>query len=361
MKPVCVLGNGQLGRMLRQAGEPLGISVFPVGLDAEPEAVPYQQSVITAEIERWPETPLTKELARHNAFINRDIFPRLADRFPQKSLFDSLNLSTAPWARLESPDQWSELFATLGNFLIVKRRTGGYDGRGQWRVRPGDEQALPAEIYGECIVEQGIPFDAEVSVIGARSQSGESVFYPITHNLHQEGILRTSVAFPDANPVQQQQAQAMLSAVMDELGYIGVMAMECFVVGDKLLINEIAPRVHNSGHWTQNGASISQFELHLRAILNLPMPTPEVFSPAVMVNLIGTDVNQEWLNLPLVHLHWYEKEVRPVRKVGHLNLTHSDVHQLENTLNSLIPMLPNEYKSGIEWAKTKLGWYSRQK
>ncbi|MEQ5127233.1 5-(carboxyamino)imidazole ribonucleotide synthase [Providencia sp. wls1914] len=361
MKPVCVLGNGQLGRMLRQAGEPLGISVFPVGLDAEPEAVPYQQSVITAEIERWPETPLTKELARHNAFINRDIFPRLADRFPQKSLFDSLNLSTAPWARLESPDQWPELFTTLGDFLIVKRRTGGYDGRGQWRVRPGDEQNLPAEIYGECIVEQGIPFDAEVSVIGARSQSGKSVFYPITHNLHQEGILRTSVAFPDANPAQQQQAQAMLSAVMDELGYVGVMAMECFVVGDKLLINEIAPRVHNSGHWTQNGASISQFELHLRAILNLPMPTPEVFSPAVMVNLIGTDVNQEWLNLPLVHLHWYEKEVRPVRKVGHLNLTHSDVHQLENTLDSLIPMLPNEYKSGIEWAKTKLGWYSRQK
>lgn len=361
MKPVCVLGNGQLGRMLRQAGEPLGISVFPVGLDAEPEAVPYQQSVITAEIERWPETPLTKELARHNAFINRDIFPRLADRFPQKSLFDTLNLSTAPWALLESPDQWTELFATLGDFLIVKRRTGGYDGRGQWRVRPGDELNLPAEIYGECIVEQGIPFDAEVSVIGARSQSGQSVFYPITHNLHQEGILRTSVAFPNANPVQQQQAQAMLSSVMDELGYVGVMAMECFVVGDKLLINEIAPRVHNSGHWTQNGASISQFELHLRAILNLPMPTPEVFSPAVMVNLIGTDVNQEWLNLPLVHLHWYEKEVRPVRKVGHLNLTHSDVHQLKNTLDNLIPMLPNEYKSGIEWAKTKLGWYSRQK
>lgn len=245
--------------------------------------------------------------------------------------------------------------------MIVKRRTGGYDGRGQWRVRPGDELNLPAEIYGECIVEQGIPFDAEVSVIGARSQSGQSVFYPITHNLHQEGILRTSVAFPNANPVQQQQAQAMLSSVMDELGYVGVMAMECFVVGDKLLINEIAPRVHNSGHWTQNGASISQFELHLRAILNLPMPTPEVFSPAVMVNLIGTDVNLEWLNLPLVHLHWYEKEVRPARKVGHLNLTHSDILQLENTLDSLIPMLPNEYKSGIEWAKTKLDWYSRQK
>ncbi|KGI83617.1 phosphoribosylaminoimidazole carboxylase, partial [Exiguobacterium mexicanum] len=158
-------------------------------------------------------------------------------------------------------------------------------------VRPGDETQLPAEIYGECIVEQGIPFDGEVSVIGARNQAGESVFYPITHNLHQEGILRTSVAFPKSATPLQAQAQAMLSAVMDELGYIGVMAMECFVVGDNLLINEIAPRVHNSGHWTQNGASISQFELHLRAILNLPMPSPEVYSPAVMVNLIGTNIN----------------------------------------------------------------------
>ncbi|MEY0231575.1 5-(carboxyamino)imidazole ribonucleotide synthase [Providencia manganoxydans] len=357
MKPVCVLGNGQLGRMLRQAGEPLGIAVFPVGLDAEPEAVPYQQSVITAEIERWPETPLTKELERHNAFINRDIFPRLADRLPQKTLFDSLHLATAPWTALESKSQWSELFATLGDFLIVKRRTGGYDGRGQWRVRPGDETSLPDEIYGECIVEQGIPFDAEISVIGARNRAGECVFYPITHNLHQEGILRTSVAFPKTSNPQQQQAQQMLSAVMNELNYIGVMAMECFVVGDKLLINEIAPRVHNSGHWTQNGASISQFELHLRAILDLPMPSPEVFSPSVMVNLIGTAVNAQWLSLPLVHLHWYEKEVRPARKVGHLNLTHNDSSVLINTLTSLASMLPNEYKIGIEWANTKLGWY----
>ena len=359
MKPVCVLGNGQLGRMLRQAGEPLGIAVFPVGLDAEPEAVPYQQSVITAEIERWPETPLTKELARHNAFINRDIFPRLADRFPQKSLFDALSLPTAPWVALESASQWPELFANLGDFLIVKRRTGGYDGRGQWRVRPGDDANLPAEIYGECIVEKGIPFDAEVSIIGARNQAGESVFYPITHNLHQDGILRTSVAFPKMENTHQQQAQTMLSAVMSELDYIGVMAMECFVVGDTLLINEIAPRVHNSGHWTQNGASISQFELHLRAILNLPMPSPEVDSPAVMVNLIGTDINLNWLELPLVHLHWYEKEVRAARKVGHLNLSHHDGAKLASTLDALIPLLPNEYKSGIEWAKEKLDWHSK--
>lgn len=354
MKPVCVLGNGQLGRMLRQAGEPLGIAVYPIGIDAEPESVPYQQSVITAEIERWPETPLTRELAGHNAFINRDIFPLLADRLPQKQLLDSLSLATSPWVALESPDQWPELFASLGNFLIVKRRTGGYDGRGQWRIKPGDEAALPPEIYGQAIVEQGIPFDGEVSIIGARNASGKTVFYPMTHNLHQDGILRTSVAFPKHLSHRQQQAESMLTAVMNNLDYVGVMAMECFIVGDQLLINELAPRVHNSGHWTQNGATISQFELHLRAILNLPLPEPEVYCPAVMVNLIGTEVNLQWLDLSLVHLHWYQKEVRPARKVGHLNLSHPDNDTLTATLDVLVTLLPPVYQSGIEWAKIKL-------
>ncbi|NHB90731.1 5-(carboxyamino)imidazole ribonucleotide synthase [Photorhabdus cinerea] len=354
MKPVCVLGNGQLGRMLRQAGEPLGISVYPVGLDAEPEAVPYQNSVITAEIERWPETALTQELARHKAFANRDIFPRLADRLPQKQLIDSRRLATAPWQLLADTSQWPQLFTELGNLVIVKRRIGGYDGRGQWRIHPGDETELPDDIYGECIAEQAIPFSGEVSLVGARNENGDCVFYPLTYNLHQDGILRTSIAFPSENCHLQQQAESMLSAIMHELKYVGVMAMECFIVGDNLLINELAPRVHNSGHWTQNGASISQFELHLRAILDLPMPQPEVNAPSVMVNLIGTDTNPQWLSLPLVHLHWYEKEVRPARKVGHLNLSHTDKNELKNTLQKLIPMLPPEYQSGLEWAQEKL-------
>ncbi|PHM36877.1 5-(carboxyamino)imidazole ribonucleotide synthase [Xenorhabdus innexi] len=354
MKPVCVLGNGQLGRMLRQAGEPLGVAVYPIGLDAEPESVPYQRSIITAEIERWPETALTRELSHHNAFINRDIFPLLADRLPQKQLLDTLGLATAPWKLLSAPDQWPYFFSELGDFIIVKRRTGGYDGRGQWRIRPGKEADLPAEIYGECIVEQGIPFSGEVSLVGARNSHGKSVFYPLTHNLHQEGILRTSVALPNTNPQLQRQAEEMLSSIMEHLNYIGVMAMECFIVGDDLLINELAPRVHNSGHWTQNGASISQFELHLRAILDLPIPQPEILSPSVMINLIGTEINPEWLSLPLVHLHWYGKEVRPMRKVGHLNLAHPEQDILKATLNSLMPLLPAEYQNGLEWAQNKL-------
>ncbi|HBQ80701.1 MAG TPA: 5-(carboxyamino)imidazole ribonucleotide synthase, partial [Erwinia persicina] len=303
MKPVCVLGNGQLGRMLRQAGEPLGIAVYPVGLDAEPESLPIAQSVITAEIERWPETALTRELASHNAFVNRDIFPLLADRLTQKQLLDRLGLATAPWQLLSSADEWAQVFTTLGPLAIVKRRTGGYDGRGQWRLHAGETESLPADCYGECIVEQGINFSGEMSLIGARGHDGKTVFYPLTHNLHQDGILRTSVVLPDVNEQHQQQAEHMLSAIMNELNYVGVMAMECFVVPEGLLINELAPRVHNSGHWTQNGASISQFELHLRAILDLPLPTPVVSTPSVMVNLIGTDVNLAWLAQPLVHLH----------------------------------------------------------
>ncbi len=354
MKPVCVLGNGQLGRMLRQAGEPLGIAVYPVGIDAEPEAVPYQNSVITAEIERWPETALTRELATHSAFVNRDIFPRLADRLTQKQLLDQLGLATAPWQLLASAAEWPQVFASLGELAIVKRRVGGYDGRGQWRLRPGQEAELPADAYGECIVEQGINFSGEVSLVGARGHDGRSVFYPLTHNLHEDGILRTSVALPQPNPVLQQQAERMLAAILNELNYVGVMAMECFIVGDRLLINELAPRVHNSGHWTQNGASISQFELHLRAILGLPLPQPVVSTPSVMVNLIGTAVNEQWLSLPLVHLHWYEKEVRPGRKVGHLNLNDPSAADLRQALQALGPLLPGEYQSGLAWAQQKL-------
>ncbi|CNL69901.1 5-(carboxyamino)imidazole ribonucleotide synthase [Yersinia aldovae] len=354
MKPVCVLGNGQLGRMLRQAGEPLGIAVYPVGLDAEPEAVPYQHSVITAEIERWPETALTRELATHAEFVNRDIFPHLADRLTQKQLLDSLNLATAPWQLLADANEWPQIFANLGELAIVKRRVGGYDGRGQWRLRTGEQDSLPTDSYGECIVEQGINFSGEVSLIGARSRQGKSVFYPLTHNLHEDGILRISVALPQPNSKLQQQAEKMLSAIMDKLNYVGVMAMECFIVGDSLLINELAPRVHNSGHWTQNGASISQFELHLRAILDLPLPTPVVNTPSAMVNLIGTPVNTEWLSLPLVHLHWYEKEVREGRKVGHLNLNDPDGAALSTALAALAPLLPAEYQNALRWAQAKL-------
>lgn len=350
---VCVLGNGQLGRMLRQAGEPLGIQVWPVGLDAAPDEIPWAQSTITAEIERWPQTPLTEALARHPAFVNRDVFPIIADRLTQKQLFDRLALPTAPWQLLDSPEAWPQAFSSLSELLIVKRRTGGYDGRGQWRLTRDTADTLPADCYGQCIVEQAINFRGEVSLVGARAADGHCVFYPLTHNLHQDGILRTSVAFPQADAGQQCQAETLLSQIMAELDYVGVMAMECFITADGLLINELAPRVHNSGHWTQNGASISQFELHLRAILKLPLPQPAVSQPSVMVNIIGTALDTRWLSQPLVHLHWYDKEVRPGRKLGHLNLC-APADKLRQALKPLSALMPTGYTEGLRWAQEQL-------
>ncbi|MXP67565.1 5-(carboxyamino)imidazole ribonucleotide synthase [Pantoea sp. Aalb] len=354
MQPICVLGNGQLGRMLCQAGQPLGLTVYTIGLDTKPTDLPIgkniiAESIITSEVEYWPKNLLTNELSNHPSFINRDIFQCLADRLMQKKLLNKLNLSTAPWQLLSDQDEWTQIFRLLGELVIVKLRTGGYDGRGQWSIYSHETKTIPNKYYGKCIVEQNINFSNEVSLIGARGYDGKIVFYPLAYNLHQKGILCINFAFSKFN-VQQKQAEDMLSKIMNHLNYVGVMAMECFITPTGLLINELAPRVHNSGHWTQNGASISQFELHLRALLGLPLPNPIVFASSVMINLIGTHLNLSWLKQPLVHLHWYNKEVRINRKMGHLNLVDIDHVRLSTALNNLISILPKEYASrSINW------------
>lgn len=353
--PVYVLGNGQLGRMLRYAGAPLDIEVLPLAFDAPVFELP-SNSIITAEIERWTQTPLTQLLGNHPNFVNLNVFGTTADRFTQKSLLDKLQLPTAPWQLLSSKAQWDEVFSQVGEKVVVKRRTGGYDGRGQWIVTQENCAQIMDDLFGKVIAEKFIPFDGEVSLVGARFKNGETRFYPVTHNLQQNGILRYSIYHPDF-PQQahfQAQAEQMLKKIMDELNYIGVMAMECFVVGDKLLINELAPRVHNSGHWTQLGCSISQFELHLRALLDLPTPKLEPIAPSVMVNLIGIEHNNAWLNIPFSQLHWYGKEVLAGRKVGHINLTHPSNTQLIALLEQLRPHLTEDFQSGLNWAIEKL-------
>ncbi|KGQ70838.1 phosphoribosylaminoimidazole carboxylase [Chelonobacter oris] len=351
--PVYVLGNGQLGRMLRYAGAPLDIDVQPLDFDA-PLLDIESNAVITAEIERWPTTELTTALSAHPNFINRNVFGLLADRYSQKSLLDELNLPTSPWQRLDCAQQWRQLFLDIGNKVVVKRRTGGYDGRGQWIVDSSNHGIITADLFGEVIAEAFIPFDGEISLVGARFQDGSTRFYPITHNLQQNGILRYSVQPAIPNRTLQTQAEQMLSAIMHKLDYVGVMAMECFVIGDNLLINELAPRVHNSGHWTQLGCNVSQFELHLRALLNLPTPLLQTLMPSVMVNLIGTEHQPQWLGIPFSQLHWYGKEVRSGRKVGHINLSHPDKAVLIESLRRLAPLLPADYLSGLSWAVGKL-------
>ncbi|WGE34611.1 5-(carboxyamino)imidazole ribonucleotide synthase [Actinobacillus genomosp. 1] len=353
--PVYVLGNGQLGRMLRYAGAPLDIEVKPLAFDA-PVFEIEPNSIITAEIERWTETPLTQLLGNHKNFVNLNVFGTTADRFTQKSLLDKLQLSTSPWQLLESAEQWQSVFSNVGEKVVVKRRTGGYDGRGQWIVTQDSIDQITPDLFGEVIAEKFIPFDGEISIVGARFRDGSTRFYPISHNLQQNGILRYSVC--DVNLPNQQtyqtQAEQMLGTIMQDLDYIGVMAMECFVVGDKLLINELAPRVHNSGHWTQLGCSISQFELHLRALLDLPTPQLKQIAPSVMVNLIGIEHNNAWLEVPFSQLHWYGKEVRAGRKVGHINLCHPEQAQLIQLLEQLRPHLTDDFHSGLDWAINKL-------
>lgn len=353
--PIYVLGNGQLGRMLRYAGAPLDIEVKPLAFDA-PVFDLEQNSIITAEIERWAETPLTQLLGNHKNFVNLNVFSTTADRFTQKSLLDKLQLSTSPWQLLESAEQWQSVFSNVGEKVVVKRRTGGYDGRGQWIVTQDSIDQITSDLFGEVIAEKFIPFDGEISIVGARFRDGSTRFYPISHNLQQNGILRYSVC--DENLPNQQtyqtQAEQMLGTIMQDLEYIGVMAMECFVVGDKLLINELAPRVHNSGHWTQLGCSISQFELHLRALLDLPTPQLKQIAPSVMINLIGIEHNNAWLEVPFSQLHWYGKEVRAGRKVGHINLCHPEQAQLIQLLEQLRPYLTDDFHSGLDWAINKL-------
>lgn len=350
---IYVLGNGQLGQMLRYAGAPLDIDVQPLAF-TEPLFVLPDDAIITTEIERWEKTPLTEMLANHPQFINRNVFSLLANRFSQKKLLDELNLSTSPWCTLESLGEWQHIFDQIGEKVVVKRRTGGYDGRGQWIISKENQQIITKDLVNNVIVEKFIPFDYEISLVGARFKNGDTRFYSITHNLQQDGILRYSVTDIDLNSLLQQKAEQMLSKIMHKLEYVGVMAMECFVINENLLINELAPRVHNSGHWTQSGCVISQFELHLRVLFNLPTPPLQTIMPSVMVNLIGTAHNSQWLSLPFVQLHWYGKTVRQGRKVGHINLSHPNKKVLLNQLEQLGQMLPVDYQSGLNWVIEKL-------
>lgn len=351
---IWVLGAGQLGAMLQHAGMPLALDVRPIDIHEHQAPALAADDLVTAEREQWPETLVTQTLAHHPHFINQQVFGRLADRKTQKELIDSLGITTAPWRNVANDVTSNELRDQLGDRVLLKRRTGGYDGRGQHWLRTDDDQ-VPRDWQGEAIAEQAINFDEEVSLVGVRNSSCECVFFPLTLNLHLHGILYASVSPLARLQPLQSQAEAMLGKLLNALDYVGVMAMECFRVGDQLMINELAPRVHNSGHWTQAGASISQFEYHLRAIANIPTPAPQILGQNVMINLIGTHYNPEWRNLPCARVYWYGKEVRAGRKVGHINLVSANVTELRETLVLLGDLLPDaQYAEAINWSLNAL-------
>jgi len=354
IKRVWVLGAGQLGAMLKHAAQPLGVDLRPVDIELDANLPLEDDDVITAEREQWPSTKATEQLAAHPNFVNQDVFGLVADRVTQKQLLDRLNLATAPWTLVEDQQTATSLHRQYGDRVLLKQRTGGFDGRGQHWLVAGQNSAIPQGLHTKVIAEQAIAFDEEVSIVGVRNRAGECHYYPLALNRHQDGILTVTLAPLERLYSLQNEAETMLGKVMDELDYVGVMAMELFRVGEHLLINELAPRVHNSGHWTQSGASISQFEYHVRATADLPLAPALIKHNSVMINLIGIDYNLAWLSLPGAEVFWYGKEVRPVRKVGHINFSMADKAQLISSLRELQATLTDWYQPALDWTIDEL-------
>ena len=254
-----------------------------------------------------------------NLFPNARAVGIAQDRLLEKNFFHACGIGTAPYAPVDSVGDLENAMAHLGLPAILKTRRMGYDGKGQVRLAHANEAAAAWIEVGEapCILEGTVRFNSEVSLIAARNAEAAIAFYPLTENHHREGILRTSIAPCDCAHLQPI-AEVYMRELLIKLDYVGVLAVEFFVVGGKLLANEMAPRVHNSGHWTIEGAATSQFENHLRALLHLPLGST-ASEPTVMLNCIGTmPPVEDTARFPELFRHDYGKEARPGRKVGHL-------------------------------------------
>lgn len=358
MDPVLVLGGGQLGLMMAEAAARLGLVVdrydperavlLPGTSDL---AVPItweeccqRYPVITVEREAFPTSGLSSRLAASDRCVARGALAVIPDRKTQKSMLDDLGVHTAPWLDLVEPEDLSVARKQFTG-LVVKARSGGYDGRGTWIISEYDDlSSVPAEeLAGHAIVEKKIPFRRELSIVGARSLAGETRFYPLTRNWHVDGVLRLSLAPASACKALQPEAERILQRIMQKLDYAGVMAVEFFQEDDRLLVNEIAPRVHNSGHWTHEGADRSQFDLHVHALAGVSLYPVTMKGPSAMVNLIGVPFDPAWLQRPGV-VHWYGKSVRPGRKLGHVNLMASTLEGLRDGLHAWADVLPEGYE-----------------
>lgn len=336
-----ILGAGQLALMLAEAAPILAaklpdappIEILCAGAPGDPAEViaPVLQTDLTnpRDVHTFAQGVdlVTVEsenidaavLEGLNLFPNAHAIGIAQDRLLEKRFFNQCGIQTAPFAPVDSLADLQSAIQQLGLPAILKTRRMGYDGKGQVRLAHADEAAAAWVEVAEapCILEGMVPFTSEVSLIAARNRSGEIVFYPLTQNHHRAGILRTSIAPCDCVDLQPI-AEAYLRKLLTSLDYIGVLAVEFFSINGQLVANEMAPRVHNSGHWTIEGATTSQFENHLRALLNLPLGATDS-QPTVMLNCIGNMPSlEETAHFPELHRHDYGKEPRPARKVGHL-------------------------------------------
>jgi 5-(carboxyamino)imidazole ribonucleotide synthase len=355
MARVAVLGGGQLGRMLGLAGIPLGCTfafLDPVAgapaaavgdlvvgtlddIDAA-RRVAKDATVVTYEWEGVPAATARALEALAPVHPPARALDVSQDRIVEKEALGALGIATAPFRAVGSPADLHDAVTAVGLPAVLKTRRGGYDGKGQVVLRvPADVEHAWTELGGvPCILDGFVAFDRELSILAVRSRAGEVRCWPAAENHHRDGILRlTRAPAPGLDDALQQRAEAAIRPLLDDLDYVGVGCVELFDIGGALLANEIAPRVHNSGHWTIEGAETSQFENHVRAILDMPLGSTAARSPSAMVNCIGVMPDLELLlRIPGAHLHDYGKRPRPGRKLGHVTVTAPDVDELEHRL-----------------------------
>jgi 5-(carboxyamino)imidazole ribonucleotide synthase len=358
MTTLGVLGGGQLGRMLGLAAIPLGVrcrfldhsSNAPAAAAGELVCGEFEHgdtlarfvdglAVVTYEFENVPVTTAERLAAWLPVYPPPKALANSQERLTEKRFFAGLGVATPPFAAADSRDELVAAVEHVGLPAVVKTRRFGYDGKGQSVVRGrGEIDATWQRLGGRpLIVEAYVKFDRELSIISVRGRDGACQFYPLIENTHRDGILRLSIApAPNVTPALQRSAEEIASRALEALDYVGVLAIELFDVGGKLLVNEMAPRVHNSGHWTIEGAQTSQFENHLRAVLGLPLGDPSPRGVSAMVNLIGTLPDAAGvLRVPGAHLHLYGKAPRPGRKLGHITICVDSLDELRARLTEV--------------------------
>jgi 5-(carboxyamino)imidazole ribonucleotide synthase len=362
-----ILGGGQLGYMLALAGYPLGLHFrffdpspeAPVGRIASRVTSEFSDEValekfanglelVTYEFENVPVAAVRFLAERVPVFPPPAALEAAQDRLQEKQLFQDLGIPTTEFAPVHNREALDSAIKKVGLPAILKTCRMGYDGKGQWPLRTTEDTArakseLPAAGPGDTeteapfILERFVPFTRELSVLAVRARTGETAVYPLVENHHRGGILRLSLApAPRLDPTIQRSAEEAARSVFDELQYVGVLAIEFFEQDGRLLANEMAPRVHNSGHWTIEGALTSQFENHLRAVMGLPLGSTHAIGSSAMLNLIGElPDSADVLAIRDAHLHLYGKSPRAGRKLGHITLRAASAEQLGSRLAEL--------------------------
>ena len=343
-----ILGGGQLGRMLAMAAQQLGLKVHIYSPDKDSCAFDVVRTytcaayddeaalgrfagsvdVITYEFENVPAKTAAYLAKRKQVAPDPRVLELTQDRLIEKNFIAGLKIGTAPYASVHSASQLADGVAKVGLPAVLKTLRLGYDGKGQAKIaKGGDANAAWRSLKNEpCILEGFINFEREVSVIATRSADGHVECFEVTENEHRDHILHISKVPAKVTPALDAEARKIATRIAKAFDYVGVLAVEMFVVRKgrtrTVLVNEIAPRVHNSGHWTMDGATVSQFEQHIRAVAGWPLAKPQRLGKRVeMTNLIGAEANDagHWLAVPGASLHLYGKgDARPGRKMGHV-------------------------------------------